>query len=84
MRSSSVTMRAVEPVTVRHSSTTSPTETVRPVPSWIVAPGSRSATAARTKPSAVSVTKVKSRFGVRSPESQLVGPGEQLRRARSG
>ena len=37
------------------------------MPSWIVVPGATSDSAARTKPSAVSVTKVKSRFGVTSP-----------------
>ena len=40
----------------------------------MVAPGSRSATAARTKPSAVSVTKVKSRFGVTSPRRSSSAP----------
>ena len=55
-------------------STTSPTETVRPVPSWTVAPGSTSATAARRNPSAVSVTKVKSRLGVVSPSRTSSAP----------
>lgn len=67
MRSSSVTMRADEPVTCLQISTISPMESVRPVPSWMTSPGGTSVSAARTKPSAVSVAKVKSRLGETAP-----------------
>ena len=50
------------------------------MPSWIVVPGATSARAARTKPSAVSVTKVKSRFGVTSPSLSWLAPASSCDR----
>ena len=60
------------------SANSSPIDSVRPVPSWIVVPSSPSVVAARTNPSTVSVDEREVAARIEASEVDLPGPGQEL------